>query len=1008
MPQNRLQILTQAEIKSLYACPRFSDNERQYYFALNDAEIQIMKSLGSVNSRIYFITQLGYFKATSLFFPHDFLSHQEDLSFITNDLFSKTTTKPILLPSNKTRKKIHNHILELTGFTATKETIHQSIQSMLSNKVTINTNPIYLFYEILLFLQENKMRLLGYTTLQNLISETLITEERRLRDTLSKAIPPLINQQLDELLLAKDGLYALTALKKDPKNFRTKHIKIEVRKLENSKNIYQFATNLLPTLKLSKQSLNYYAFLAQHYSIDRLKKIPQALAQLYLLCYVYVRYQQINDNLVTCFMHLINKYYDNAKASAKDIIFNKIIPVSSDSKQAAKALAFYIDSDIEDDTHFGTLRKAAFKLLDKDKFPNVIQFIAGVLFDAEKTCWDELAHLKATITTNIRPIFNTLDFGCSDSPLLEGIQFLKDRFLNNNTSTDMPLDCITSKKQSYLKENNDDDQGGSTDIDIHRYEFMIYYLMKKQFESGNTFVNDSISYKKFTRYLVDDERWKHKEQLLKELGCDNLLIPINDIMSQHEAILEPLIKAVNQRIECGDNKGISIKKKGDEISWTLPYQKQEEKANNPVFSTLPRISIADVLRFADKDHHFMQAFTHIKPHGAKSEQDSVAIIACLIANGTNLGVYKMAENSNLDYNRMLRQSKNFIYPETLRKANDILSNAIAELPIFSHWDIHEERLYGSVDGQKFGTRLHTFMARYSSKYFGVGKGVVAYTLLANHVPINAKIISANQHESHFLFDILRNNTCHIDPTWISGDSHAINNVNFLLLDLIDKQFSPHFKKIQIKSQTLYGFNTLDDYKDYLIKPTHQVDKQLIEVEWDNMLRIIVSLLLGETSQHIIVSKLSSYKHKNTTKLALWELDKILMSQYLLRYIDDPMIRRGVRISQNRSEAFNQLRRALANVNGQKFRGSDPLEISIWNECARLLSNCIIYYNAKILSELLTKFEENSDTESIKKLAHISPVAWTHISLGGFYEFDDGQLEIDLKGMVNSIYMQQAA
>jgi TnpA family transposase len=73
-----------------------------------------------------------------------------------------------------------------------------------------------------------------------------------------------------------------------------------------------------------------------------------------------------------------------------------------------------------------------------------------------------------------------------------------------------------------------------------------------------------------------------------------------------------------------------------------------------------------------------------------------------------------------------------------------------------------------------------------------------------------------------------------------------------------------------------------------------VDRQLIKSEWDNMLRVLASLLLGETSQYIIVNKLSSYKRKNKTKLALWEFDKILISEYLLRYIDDPIIRQNVR------------------------------------------------------------------------------------------------------------------
>ena len=405
----------------------------------------------------------------------------------------------------------------------------------------------------------------------------------------------------------------------------------------------------------------------------------------------------------------------------------------------------------------------------------------------------------------------------------------------------------------------------------------------------------------------------------------------------------------------------------------------------------------------DRENHFMRAFKHIKPHHAKGERDIIAIIACLIANGTNLGIYKMADNCDLNYDRMQGQLRNYIRPETLREANDIVSNAIADLPIFKYWDIHEERLHASVDGQKFGTRLHTFMARYSSKYFGIGKGIVAYTLSANHIPVNARVISANQHESHFLFDILQNNTSEVDPDWISGDGHSINQINFLLLDMIGKQFAPHFKRVQLKSQTLYGFKGANDYKDYLIKPTNKIDKKLIKSNWDDMLRVLVSILLGEVSQHIIVSKLSSYKHKNKIKLALWELDKIIMSKYLLRYIDDPIIRQNVRRALNRGEAYHQLRRAIANVNGQKFRGASPKELEIWNDSARLLANCIIYYNAKMLSGLFTQLQATmSETEIAELLAHISPIAWLHVNLAGHYEFGEKRPEVDINRLVTRL------
>jgi hypothetical protein len=40
-------------------------------------------------------------------------------------------------------------------------------------------------------------------------------------------------------------------------------------------------------------------------------------------------------------------------------------------------------------------------------------------------------------------------------------------------------------------------------------------------------------------------------------------------------------------------------------------------------------------------------------------------------------------------------------------------------------------------------------------HFGLKKGVSAYTLVANHVPINARIIGTHEHESHFVFDLGR-------------------------------------------------------------------------------------------------------------------------------------------------------------------------------------------------------------------------------------------------------------
>lgn len=674
------------------------------------------------------------------------------------------------------------------------------------------------------------------------------------------------------------------------------------------------------------------------------------------------------------------------------------------------------------------MRKRAHRHVKKGKFKTISDYLCGVLFDYQEIKWNEISKLKGKITKNIRPIFKTLEFSGSDSQknLLSAIEFLKNYFLVSPTdkkklAINVPISCIPKswqknlmiahdhmKTKSNKKTSNKLIETRESVVDMAKYEFMLYHLISDRIETGEIYLENSISFKSLSSHLVSDEKWRNKTAFLKTLGNKKLMMSADQILDDLEKELEQLIRDVNKRIASGENKSIKIKKSGDEVTFTLPYPDTIDKENHPIFKQLPQINIANVLKFAQKDCDFMSAFTHIKPYDAKDTIDHTAIMACVIANATNLGIYKMAESSDLGYQRMQSQMKNFMRLETLIDANDAVINAIADLPIFKYWNIHDNLMHGSVDGQKFETRLHSFIARYSSKYFGVSVGISAYTLCTNHIPVNTRIISSNHHESHFLFDILFNISSNIVIDWLSGDGHSINQINFALLDFIDKQFAPHFKSINTKAKKLCGFKSIKKYKNLIIKPKKKMDRKAIKKEWDNIQRIISSLLTGETSQHLIASKLSSHKRKNKTKEALWEYDNILMSIYMLKFINDPMIRLNVRRALNRGEAYHQLRRTIANVHGRKFRGRNDREIEMWNECARLMSNCMIYYNAKVLNAMLLKFQKEGNEKLIGQLKYISPVAWIHINLYGYYMFEEELGMQDVTDIAESINMLKSA
>ena len=162
--------------------------------------------------------------------------------------------------------------------------------------------------------------------------------------------------------------------------------------------------------------------------------------------------------------------------------------------------------------------------------------------------------------------------------------------------------------------------------------------------------------------------------------------------------------------------------------------------------------------------------------------------------GTNMGLWKMAEVSGLSYSSLLTTARNFLRAETLHAGNDWISNSTTTLSMFDQYDIDDLK-HSSSDGQRIETQIHTINARHSSKYFGLKKGVSAYTLVANHVPCNARIIGTHEHESHFVFDILHNNTTDIQPERHSTDTRGTNQVNFFILFVFGYQFAPRYRDL---------------------------------------------------------------------------------------------------------------------------------------------------------------------------------------------------------------------
>lgn len=1007
----RLSILTPAEIDDLYLRPQLTEDERISLFELTQAEQIILSSKISIDSKVDAIIRLGYFKQKPHFFQFDLTEIPEDVNHVMERYFdSAVLDKPKLGREAKLRNQ--QWVLSTTGYTLFSQALHFPLLLAQAEKLCrVSVNPVFIFRELLIEVAKNKVTRPGYSTFQKIISAALVAEQKRIGLIFKEHLSAEDKTQLFNLLDQEEHFYAITLLKQQPKNFKPTAVRQEIEYYEQYQPLYQIAKHLLPVLGISKNGVAYYASLVEHYTSQSLNRINSNQTCLWLLCFIYHRCQRMLDNLATMFIYTANQYEVEVTKQAEALLLIYSLAPDEQKKALAQLIRVYTDKTVNENQSFKTIKEYVYanilpperidqvaNELDKQKEQKIVQ---------TQFTWQAVDDLADTYRPLLRALLKVLVLhGVQHKSVQKAYNFLRDN-LNEEKSLSktffdiFPTQFINTKISHFIYDKD------KKTINTNRYEYECYRQIANYLNGRSLYLSDSINYQSLTDELLPD--WhNNKVTTLKKINKPLLNQPLAEFIENNAKPLDEKILAVNEAIASGENPYVKLKqtKEGSTV-WTLPYTKKLLELNNPFYKKLPPISIIRILQFVNEKTQFMQALTHIKPHYSKSQLDEIATCACLIANGTNLGIFKMANLCDLNYTSLQTTEKNYLRLSTIRMANDIVSNAIAKLPIFRHWDLCPNLLHASLDGQKFITEWDNIVARHSQKYFGFDKGVVAYSLIANHLPINTMIIGANEHESRFFFDLIYNNTSEIQPDIFSTDTEGSNQLNFLLLHLIERLYAPRYRSLGDKSDSIICFSNPTQFKDCFIKPDKKLNEKLILAEEDNIQHVLASLLMGETKQSNIVTKLSSQQFASPTKRALWEMNAVLMTEHILNYISDLTFRQSIQGSLGRGEAYHQLRRHIEKVNGRRFRGTNETQISIWNESARLLSNCVLYYNATMLNQWMEQSDAKGESEKSKFIKQLSPVAWTHINFQGRYEFLSSHDEIDIDGWLDKILVNDS-
>ncbi|MEC5383797.1 Tn3 family transposase [Aurantimonas sp. C2-6-R+9] len=370
-----------------------------------------------------------------------------------------------------------------------------------------------------------------------------------------------------------------------------------------------------------------------------------------------------------------------------------------------------------------------------------------------------------------------------------------------------------------------------------------------------------------------------------------------------------------------------------------------------------------------------------------------ALYAGIMGLGCGIGTRRMARIAQGVGETELEHAVHWHFLlDNLQAANDRILRLTSELDLPDIYRRSPESLHTASDGQKFEVRKESLNANYSFKYFGKGQGVSAYSFIDERQLLwHSLVFSAAERESAYVIDGLMRNDV-VKSTIHSTDSHGYSEAIFAAAHLIGISYAPRLKNLD--RQTLYTFSSRRnvDRSSWAVTPDKYVNDELVEANWDDILRVITTIKLKETTASDIFRRLNSYAKQHVLYRALKAFGQIIKSLFILRYLDELALRQAVEQQLSRIELANRFTRDVAVGNPREFLQAEKDDQEIAEACNRLIKNSIICWNYLYLENKLATLRDSGQRQVLMTaIASHSMISWAHVNLLGEYDFSDEKL-----------------
>lgn len=994
-----LKILNHAQKKEFESPPVLNNESRQEVFSLPLPIQRQMIAIDKAINKARFITMFGYFKVTRSFYEPS-MFHENDIDYIARRYDLKIDD----ISSAKNTIALYKKIIrEHFGYMAPDENLKQKLINESQRLIVGLSTPKAVFYALVELAIAYRYEVPSYTFLSKIITEAMNTHRGNIFERLKSysahtALQPLeLFLQTDETL---PGRYTIARFKKFSHSLKPSKIKEEVRTYETLRNIHNSLTDIIRDIRLEENTARHYAQWVEKSDVHQILRKAKHKQQFDLICFVAHQTRIRSDQLCEILVQSVqsaklsalrehqNAYFlqrqSRSKASIEiaDLVKNRLIPKLHSIKKM-------LSSDISSDEKIHLISEQVEAMIadEEEKRPYL---------DTHDELEDHIGYhtileeRSRKLQNRVSDIIKALEFDEkeSDKSLLKAIAFFKTT--GGNVTAKLPMEFLGEEEKNSLLQSTTYEP-----FRISLYKMFLFVAIAEGIKSGSLNLKNSYRYRAFNDYMIDiSEYIRTKELYLKRYGMDKLRSSIG-VLDDLRGELDGIYRNVNNNVIKGINSFFHAKGDGSFIVHTPKLEKREEEDGLNAY--LPKekfIPLIDVLRqidqlaiFGVKFHHHTRTLHHRAPK-------SNALYASIIGYGCNISIPKMAKISkgisvhDIDHIRTW-----YLSPDMLQEANDAVLAFTETLNIPKLFRANPDKNHTASDGQKFNLSVDSLNSGYSFKYFGLGRGVSRYSFLdESHRLFYTTVINASEREAAYVIDGLMHQEV-IQSDIHSTDTFGYSEVIFALTHLLGFSFAPRIKNF--KDQQLYAFEPKKLYREngYTLLPVKQINTAIIEEQWEQIIRLIITIKERRVSASQLLKRLTSYSRKHKLYQALREFGRIIKTQFLLNYIDDVSLRQQIEKQLNKVESANKFSKAVFFGNSGEYFYATKEEQDIASNALRLIQNSIICWNYLYFSDLLAKEKDpKQQNKIINALKSGSIIHWQHINFYGEYDFTEKPIE----------------